>query len=79
MHTVPRGAGGAIPRPFLHPAGRRPGNPGPRRCPERPRRWPQSIAGRARPPPPSAPGRMVVETKPRCVGVTPAIEKEEVK
>ena len=77
MQTVPRGAGGAILRPFLHPDGGHLGSAA-WRCPELVRRCPPSIARRARPPP-SAPGRMVVETKPRCVGVTPAIEKEEVQ
>ena len=54
MRTVPRGAGGAIPRPLLHLIERHPGSAA-GRCPESLRRCPPSIASRARPPP-RAPG-----------------------
>ena len=78
MRTVPRGAGGAIPRPLLHPDGGHPGAAESRGCPEPPPRCSPSIARRAHSPP-SAPGRRVVETKPRRVGAASAIEKEEVQ
>src|SRR6059058_1940184 len=70
MQTVPRGAGGAIPRPLLHSIGWHPGNG---RCPQPPRRRPRSpaLATRARPPPPRAPGRAcstAVGTKPARLG-----------
>src|SRR5438094_8140943 len=70
MQTVPRGAGGAIPRPLLHSIG---WHPGIGRCPQPPRHRPRSpaLATRARPPPPRAPGRAystAAETKPSRLG-----------
>src|SRR5213078_2558285 len=57
MQTVPRGAGGAIPRPLLHPAGRHPGNAAPGRCLEPRPRSPFPAAGSAARAPLTRPGR----------------------
>src|SRR5213594_995490 len=57
MQTVPRGAGGAIPRPLLHPAGRHPGNAASGRCLEPRPRSPFPAPGSASRAPPTRPGR----------------------